>query len=251
MKIPPFESWLDNQLSTRSDQHLGRRIFHFVIGSVVALLFSGPVPRLTAMLTLLSLSVLLVFIDLVRLKCSWLNQLWIKVLGPLLRDDEKSEPSAQIYYLFGLCFSILFLPKAIAIQAIFTLAWLDPVAAIVGIRYGRRTWRGVFGIMLGRSKRVSVLLGAKTVEGSFAGFVFAFVAGVVAWTGPWAAVMRGGVLWWPEPELVFALSLIGALTATLAEAWPTQWDDNINIPFWTGIALWASTILLNVPTNFF
>jgi len=246
-----FHSWLDNYLQSRSDEHLTRRLFHFLTGTVVAVLFAGFVSRKTGLSILGVITTLLIFMDLIRLKWKAFNNLVVKVLGPIMRKEEMYAPSAQLYYLLGLCFAVGTLPKVIAIHAIFTLAWLDPVAALIGVRFGRKTWRGFLGTLMGkRSKRMSIFLGAKTLEGSFAGFIMAFVAGVIAWTGPWAAVMVDGRLWWPDPEWVALMSFVGALTAMIAEAWPTQWDDNINIPFWTGLVLWGTAVLLNVPINF-
>ncbi len=38
--------------------------------------------------------------------------------------------------------------------------------------------------------------------------------------------------------------------AMVAEAWPSQWDDNANIPFWTGVFVWASALLLGIPFQY-
>jgi dolichol kinase len=89
-----------------------------------------------------------------------------------------------------------------------------------------------------------------TLQSGF--FIAAFLAGIVAWTGRWASVpdfTSMGTLW-PSPLQVLILSVIGALTSVAAEAWPSQWDDNIMIPFWTSLAIWASTQIMGIPTLF-
>jgi len=91
---------------------------------------------------------------------------------------------------------------------------------------------------------------SKTFEGSLAGFLAAFLAGVVAWTGPWAAVSQPNGLYWPPPLLIAGLSTLGGLAAVLAEALPSQWDDNATIPFWTGLAVWFAASVVGVPMNF-
>jgi len=238
------------KLKSRRDEHLPRKFFHIISGTVAAFLFATAFDRNSAIAIVTVATLLLGFYDLLRLKYSYLNSLAMKLYAPLMREGEDTGPSAQFYYLLGMCFAIIFLPKTLAIQAILTLAWMDPVAAFVGLKWGRRSWNSVLGKVFVDTRAIPLDLGAKTVEGSFAGFFVASLAGVIAWTGPWAAVSLGGSLWWPAPGLVILYSFTGAFVAMIAEAWPTQWDDNANIPFWTGLLLWALTAALNTPLNF-
>jgi dolichol kinase len=59
-----------------------------------------------------------------------------------------------------------------------------------------------------------------------------------------------GGTFWASPIEVLVLSSVAALTSVAAEAWPSQWDDNIMIPFWTSISLWATIQILGIPTIF-
>lgn len=230
-------------LKARTEIHLSRKLFHVLSGTAIMLLFVNTFTRLEAMLIMSMSAVIFGSVDLLRLSYSPLNQLTLKVMGPVMRQGERDGPSAQLFYLFGLMWAVCVLPKPIAVQAILTLAWMDPVAAIFGIRFGRIRWNSVL--------RTTVSLGAKTIEGSVAGFLAAFLAGVIAWTGPWAAIPMNDGLWWPGPGLVFVLSSMGGLAALVAEAWPSQWDDNVNIPFWSGLVVWITALLLGVPMRFF
>lgn len=250
MAPPQFESWLEYHLRSRSQEHLSRKFFHMISGTIVGFLFVSMFSRIDAIFWMGMTTLFLISFDLLRLKVPAVNGFIIRSFGRLMRKEEAGGPSAQLFYLLGLCWAIFFLPRPVAVHAIFTLAWMDPIAAIFGVRYGRRTWRSVFATVFRRSRSVSYILGAKTVEGSAAGFLAAFLAGIIAWTGPWAAYAIDGKLWWPEPSTVLTLSLVGALVATVSEAWPSQWDDNINIPFWTGLILWGTTVLLNIPMHF-
>jgi dolichol kinase len=236
---------------SRSDEHLSRKFFHLLSGTVIAFLFTSVFTREQAILWMVCFTVLLVFADLLRLSIEGLNRAAFAVFGPLMRENELKGPSAQLYYLLGLSWAVVFLPRTLAIQSILTLAWMDPLAAIFGVRFGRRRWKDVFDRLWIDERQLPIDLGAKTVEGSFAGFLAAFLAGIVAWTGPWAAVPLGaGGLWWPSPTTVLLFSAVGGLVAMVAEAWPSQWDDNINIPFWTGLLLWALALLIAVPLPF-
>lgn len=232
-----------NELRKRSESHLSRKLFHILSGTAIMLLFVNTFTRIEAIVLMLAGGFLFAMVDLLRLKVASLNELALKWMGPLMREGEHKSVSAQLYYILGLTWCIAAPPKPVAVQAILTLAWMDPIAALFGVRFGRTPWNSVF--------RTSVSLGGKTVEGSFAGFLAAFLAGIVAWTGTWTAVPAEGRLWWPDPWIVLLMSSVGGLGALVAEAWPSQWDDNVNIPFWTSLVVWAAVAALGVPVNYF
>ncbi|MBS1983368.1 MAG: hypothetical protein JST16_04280 [Bdellovibrionales bacterium] len=229
-------------LRTRAEIHLSRKLFHVLSGTAIMLLFVNTFTRMESIVLMAMGAAIFVVLDLMRLSIPAMNRIALKVWGPLMREGEHTGPSAQLYYLFGLTWAVCVLPKPIAVQAILTLAWMDPMAAIFGIRFGRLRWNSVL--------HTSVSLGAKTIEGSCAGFLAGFLAGVIAWTGPWAAVSMNGGLWWPSPLRILILSSAGALVGLIAEAWPTQWDDNVNIPFWSGLAVWVVALLTGTPLRF-
>jgi dolichol kinase len=238
-------------LKSRTDEHLSRKLFHVGSGTVIAYLFASVMGRMVAVQWILVATAGLVMLDLVRLSLPRLNQLALHLYGPLMRQGEERGPSAQLYYLLGLSFAIVFLPTPIAVQAILILAWMDPVAAVFGTRFGKRRWTYLFEKLFLDVKIPNRTFGSKSVEGSAAGFFAAFLAGIIAWTGPWASMPMGGKLWWPEPGIVLLFSTVGALVSVVAEAWPSQWDDNINVPFWTGLSLLALAQILSVPMRFY
>lgn len=234
---------IDAPLRTRAEIHLSRKLFHVLSGTAVMLLFVNTFTRIEAMALMSTIGVLFGSLDLLRLSVPPLNELALKVMGPLMREGEKNGPSAQLFYIFGLTWAVCVLPKPIAVQSILSLAWMDPVAAIFGIKFGRIRWNSVL--------HTTVSLGAKTIEGSIAGFLAGFLAGIIAWTGPWASVpLEGGGAWWPGPAIIVLYSTVGGLAGLVAEAWPTQWDDNVNIPFWSGLAVWIAAVLLGTPMRF-
>jgi dolichol kinase len=237
-------------LRSRFDDHLSRKLFHAFAGSVIAYGFVSVFSRLEAFAAVFVLFVASLPFELGRLVWPRLNALVLRVMGPLMRENEIKEPSAQLYYLLGLMFSILFLPRVLAIQAILILAWMDPVAGLVGVRYGRRSWSEVLSAFLIDGRKMPIDFGGKTLEGSFAGFCAAFAAGTVAWTGPWATYAMGADQAWPSAWIVFWFSLVGGIVAVIAEAWPSQWDDNAKIPFWCGIALYALSTVWGLPLSY-
>ncbi len=227
---------------TKFDEHLSRKVFHVLSGTILAVLYAYVVPRREATLIALGLGLSMATLDFVRLRWKWLNELCFRVYGPLMREHEKNEASAQLYYILGMIWAVGVLPKTIGLQAMLTLAWMDPIAGLFGIKFGRTPWRRI-------APKVEELEN-KTVEGSLAGFLAAFLAGLLTWTGPWAAFPLEAGLRWPTPLEILVLSLVGAFVAVVAEAWPSQWDDNARIPFWVGIVVWCAAIITGVPQLF-
>jgi dolichol kinase len=235
-------------LKSRFDEHLSRKFFHVVSGTLVAYAFIYVLDRKTASFLIVVATVILAALDIARIRISLLNAWVLRVYGPLMRTEENDQPSAQLYYLLGLCWALIVLPKTLAVQAILTLAWMDPVAGAYGVRFGKTRWNSVFRFFIPEERQIPLSLGAKTVEGSAAGFVAAFLAGVLAWTGRWAAFpLETGRLRWPTPTEILVMSGVGALVAVISEAWPSQWDDNAKIPFWTGLIVWAAALLMGLP----
>lgn len=237
-------------LRSRFDDHLSRKLFHAFSGSVIAYAFVSVLSRHQAFGILLALFVLSLPLELGRLISPKLNAFVMKVWGPIMRQNEIKEPSAQLYYFLGLLFAVLFLPKVLAIQSILILAWMDPVAGLVGVRYGKHTWSDLFSAFLVDGRKMPVDFGGKTLEGSFAGFCAAFAAGTVAWTGPWAMYMTEAGKVWPPVSVIFSFSVVGGIVAVIAEAWPSQWDDNAKIPFWCGLALYAMSTIWGLPLSY-
>ncbi len=236
---------------SRFDDHFSRKFFHMLSGTVLVYFYLEIFSRKQSVTYILVGTFLAVFFELLRVSWPRLNRLILSIFGPLMRENEAESPSALLFYILGLLWAFLVLPKILAVQAVLTLAWMDPIAGICGVRFGRKTWNRVFSGFVPEERRIPAALGAKTVEGSFAGFLASVFAGLVAWTGPWAQVLGPDGIWAaPDLKTVALFSLVGALIATIAEAWPSQWDDNAKIPFWTGTILFIMALLMGVPVGF-
>jgi dolichol kinase len=237
---------------TRFDDHLSRKVFHVLSGTLAVFLFLEVLGRKQSIVLVSLMTALGIGLDLLRISWRPLNQWILKVYGPLMRDEEQAAPSAQLFYLLGMWWAFVMMPKVVAVQAVLTLAWMDPVAGIVGVRFGKKTWNKVFTFFIPEERRIPAALGAKTVEGTFAGFLSATFAGVVAWTGPWAKILQADGSWTsPHWHQILLFSLVGGLVAAVAEAWPSQWDDNAKIPFWTGTLIFILVLMTGTPVSFF
>ena len=107
----------------------------------------------------------------------------------------------------------LFFDKELAILALLYIAVGDPLAGVVGKRYGR------------------VKIGSKSVEGTMA---FAVGAGAVG-----CGMVAGGL------EVPYWVALGGAGVGALVELFPSPLDDNLTVPPMSATLMWALLLLPN------
>jgi phosphoserine phosphatase len=110
--------------------------------------------------------------------------------------------TAPILFALGILLTLVLFPISASSAAIAAFAVGDSAASIFGALFGKKTYSFNKG---------------KTLEGSAAGFVFAFLAAVL-FVSPFKA-------------------LIGAAVAMIIEGLPLPLDDNLAIPLLTGTAL--------------
>lgn len=171
-----------------------RNIFHMV-GSIVPLLYlySGKKYALFfASLVLLAISI----VELLRIK-GYLN---LNILRYLIKESEAKRPTGSFFFILSSVFVIVLFEEKTAILSLFVLSFSDPFAAFVGAKVGKKR---LFG---------------KSIEGSFAFFLIAFVI-----------VYLGG------ENLLKAL--IVALISTLAEFFSFRIDDNLTVPLATALTI--------------
>jgi len=148
---------------------------------------------------LLSAVFLLFFLvlDLVRLNWKRGNELAYRHFSYLLREQEKKSLNTSIYFALSCLICAIFFEQRVAVLAIALLCVGDPVAAIVGSRYG------------------SIRILNKSLQGSLACFVASF------------AVAR----------LVFdsTIAFWAALTATFFELISSRVNDNLSVPVFSGL----------------
>ena len=207
--------------ATRNDLQLARRLFHFVNGASVAtayaLLFTHEqVVRIfgaIACVVYIADRIRIAYPEPIARHAPWVNR-------TLVRAEEQVLESAMIPFVIAVLLTIITVPKLAALIAIYTLAAADPMAAIVGIRFGRRR-----------------ITANRTLEGSLAFFTVTLAIG--------ALVFRWGT---PASEstIGFAAASI-ALIATICEVLPLRIDDNLTIPIFVGFAAWAVAVVVGVP----
>jgi dolichol kinase len=207
--------------ATREDLQLGRRFFHLVNGVSTATAYALLFTHAQVIHVFGTIACVVYVVDRVRIaypevvarRAPWANRL-------LLRAEEQVREAAMTPYAIAVLLTILTVPKPAALIAIYTLAIADPLAAVVGIRWGRRR--------IARNR---------TLEGSAAFFAatLAIAAGVLRHTTSGAALPIAGA------------SVAIALAATMCELVPLRIDDNLTIPLFVGFIAWIMTALVGLP----
>jgi len=207
--------------ATRSDLHLGRRLFHLLNGVATATAYALFFTHEQVIHIFGTIACLVYIVDRIRIaypemvarRAPWVNRV-------LVRAEEQVRESAMIPYVIAVLLTILTVPKLAALVAIYTLAIADPLAAVVGIQYGRT--------------RVAQ---NRTLEGSLAFFAATLViAANVLGCGTGAS----GVA-------IAGASLTIALVAAVWEVLPLRIDDNLTIPLFVGFATWIVAALVGLP----
>jgi len=207
--------------ATRHDLQLGRRVFHLFNGVATATAYALFFTHEQVIHVFGAIACVVYIVDRVRIaypevverRAPWVNRFFV-------RAEEQVRESAMIPYAIAVLLTIITVPKPAAIVGICTLAIADPLAAVVGIRLGRRR-----------------ITGNRSLEGSLA--FFAATAGIVAVVLHWSTVAAPGTI-------AGAAVAIGA-AATGCELLPLRIDDNLTIPIVVGFATWTITALLGVP----
>lgn len=198
------------EFKKRSDLHLIRKIWHVSAVFVLYLIhyfFSqswsiGIIVTLTFVATL---------IDILRLRFSKLNDVILVLGGPLMRDSEVHSLAGTTFLLLGVSFLVMFFQYHIVALSILFLAFVDPFASFIGIKFGK-----------------DKIFGRKSIQGFVGGFLICTVISLVYLN------INSNL----EFNRVLFVSLIAGLLGALAELVPVgKIDDNLTIPVICGIGL--------------
>jgi len=206
--------------ATRHDLQLGRRLFHCFNGvstaTAYALLFTHEqvihIFGAIACLVYVADRIRIAYPEAVARHAPWVNR-------TLLRAEEQVRESAMIPFAIAVLLTIITMPKLAALIAIYTLGIADPLAAVVGIRFGRHR-----------------ITSNRSLEGTLAFFT---ATGAIA-----ALVLRWGTD--AETATLTMVSIAIASAAATMEIVPLRIDDNLTIPIFVGFVTWAMAVLFGV-----
>ena len=190
---------------------LKRGLFHIIVGLCIAAAAWFLSRRVLLISTGIVTFIWLAF-DLLRLRYAGVNNRFSSWFRPLLREEEATRLTGASYMLIGCLVTFLVFQRDIAVLAICFLAVGDATATIVGTYLGRR---GILG---------------KTVEGNSACFV--------------SCVGTGFTLYYAGLDIHPLAILLGAAGATIVDAVPLLIDDNITMPLFAGLVIWAVQYLV-------
>ena len=207
--------------ATRHDLQLGRRLFHLgngvTIATAYALLFTHQQIVQTfgavACIVYIADRFRIAYPEVVERRLPWVNRLFV-------RAEEQVREAAMTPFAIAVLLTILAVPKLAALIAIYTLAIGDPLAAVVGIRFGRHR-----------------ITHNRSLEGTLAFFAATVVIAV--------AVLHWGTM--ASPAMMAAVALGVGAVALLLELLPLRVDDNLTIPIVVGFTAWAMAWLAGVP----
>lgn len=201
-----------------------RNAFHIGNGLLGATLYTVWPERRIVLTVALIYSCSMIFMELIRRTSPKINAFMVdRLFGAIARPVEAHRVNSATWFGVAIVIMLWLFPAPACIAAVLILGCGDPVAAIVGRRWGKHK-----------------LVGNKTLEGAL-GFVVAATAAttvfLVATGNP--AVQRGDFL----HTVLFAglLAVVASVAGALAELASSKVDDNFSIPL---VSAWAAWLVL-------
>ena len=202
----------------RETLHLPRRSYHFLMGLICFSIYQWMVDRQGALMLIFGIGGPFALLDFLRLRIPKLNTAALKLFGSIMRREELLRITANTWYIFSLAILVLFFPKPIALLSILYLAAGDPIAAVIGTRWGRHP-----------------LLAGKSWEGTTANFIVSAIA--TALYSFFILDLNGLAL--------MGLTFLGGFISAISELVPLYVNDNLSFPVLAALLLSAANYFLN------
>ncbi len=120
-----------------------RRVFHACNGVLLFLVLEWfAIPTRTAVVALAVVFVVLLAVDVVRLRLPRANALFFTAFAHLASPREAGGVASSTWYTLGVVLALAVFPRSYALSGILVLALADPAASYVGQRWGRRPFLG-------------------------------------------------------------------------------------------------------------
>jgi diacylglycerol kinase (CTP) len=207
-------------LKKKSDVHWARKIWHMLGVSFIAAMYIF-LPRDMAIILLVTSMSIFIPVDFLRQTRPRLNEWAVHVFRAIIRRTEVNRLAGTTFLLTGVAVVTSLFQYHIVVLTLLFLAFADPIASYIGIRFGK-----------------DKIFGHKSVQGFFAAFV---VCTVITFT----YLFYNGLF----VERLFLLSLIAGLCGALAELVPIgKLDDNLTLPILSACSLWVLFTLFSGAT---
>lgn len=196
-------------IKAQVDIHIERKLTH-VFGVLAMVLVHHFAPIYVSWLFIGLVALPLVVFDFARQKNERLKALTIKLFGGIMRRRELNGLSGTTYLLIGTTLILLLFPRNIVSLSLIFLAFADPIASFVGLKYG-----------------TTRVLGKKTLEGFLAALTVCMIASFIYYYSK--RIMMDHII------VVMILSgFIGALSELLPVG---RLDDNLTQPILNSVFL--------------
>ena len=120
-----------------------RKLLHALSGVVVALGLSVVgLTRSQALTILGGIAVLLVLGDVVRLVHRGTNEFFFRSFSSFASPREAGRPASSTWYVLGIVVTVLLVPMPMVVSGVLVLGLADPVASVIGQKYGRKPFLG-------------------------------------------------------------------------------------------------------------
>jgi len=192
-------------VSCKAKSLLPRRLWH-IFGGLSLLIAGLLVPKNIFLPVLISVTIVFLIFELIRLKFPWLNRCFLTCFRALLREREASTLTASAYLLIAASIVFILCDQSIAALALTFVAVGDPVAGMIG-----ELW-----VAPPQNLRFPELkVKRKSLRASAVCFVVCVAAGAIL------ASVTHVALW---------LMAVGAVCATLIEFLSLPLNDNLTSP---------------------
>lgn len=206
-----YNSSFETVLHKRSDLHILRKLWHVSTGSLGLFIFFHSTESQGFWATIiLAIAVMGFAMDFIRNKVPALNNIVIKVMGPLMRRSEREGVTGLPFYALGISSSLYFYSRDIAIVSCMFLVFSDPLSSFFGVLYGK-----------------DKILPNKSLQGAVAGF---FTCYLITLFYTMNVTTLGTHL------LVFSV-IAGVIGAASELVSGFNIDDNLTIPVLSGLGL--------------
>jgi len=195
-----------------------RSIFHMVMGMTSMVMYQFVLTQQQAVIILTTMAVFFGSLEITRrFSERWNDFLVDKVFAIIARPFERHHTNGATYYLIALALITPFFSKPAVLVAVLILGFADPMASIIGKRFGKRK---LF------------------LDKSYAGTLAFFVTATLVSTIYMAFAL-------PQLSLVLVLFLSAsiAIVGTITELFSSRIDDNFSIPV---VCTLAGSLLLHI-----
>lgn len=209
---------IDVRVPSLRPTNYARNVYHFMSGMVVIALLRVILPEGWPVWVALGFASLAWTVELLRRRATWLNVLMMTLFRPFAHPHEAWRINSATWFTTAILGLALLDNVLVTTIALAVLAAGDPVAALIGRRFGRTR-----------------LANGRSLEGTLA-FVVA------------AATCATGVLQVFHAEMglgrMIVLAFAGAIPGAIAELLTRRVDDNLAIPWSAAAGVLAASALL-------